>query len=339
MYFITYIIKKDCFIKRFFLHTFIIGVDSMFDQTSSPATRRDILKRTGMLMAAAPFMSCKAFADDKTISDIVDCHIHLWAKDKKRFPYQPNPKYSPEYASTADQWKTDSEGTNISMAISVSGAPYGDDMSFLIHSLIIAPKKLRGVCLVNPNAPEGPRKFEELVRGNNIVGVRLQTSWLWGVDWGSPNLGAFWKKVGDLDKVVQIHLEPEFNWELERMVKKYPETRVVIDHLGRPRRGDGVDYMKLVDIAKNPNVYMKLSSFGSESQQEPPHDKVRPLIRELVRWFTPRRCVWGSNNYQGGMGSDAYMALVKKATNLLDFLSTQEQRMIFTENPRRLYKI
>jgi predicted TIM-barrel fold metal-dependent hydrolase len=311
----------------------------MFNKTSfSFPNRRDVLKYTGILAASIPFTAGKVYPAQQVITDIVDCHFHLWAKDKKRFPYQPDPPYAPEYSSTADQWETERKGAGISMGIFVLGAPYGTDHSFLFHSLKIAPDSLRGVCLVNPNVPKGPGILEKMVQGHNIVGVRLQTSWLWGVEWESPHLDTFWKKVGDLDIVLQMHLEPEYSWEFERLVQKYPGTRVVIDHLGRPRNGNAVDYLKLLEISEYPNVYMKLSAFADESRQDPPYTKLKPLIRELVQRFTTRKLVWGGS-YRGGMGSDAYAGLVRNARDLLDFLSVKEQRMIFVENPHRLYKL
>ena len=88
----------------------------MFDTTSfSLPNRREVLKCTGMLAAAAPFIAGSASSSPQVITDIVDCHFHLWAKDKKRFPYQPDPPYAPEYASTADQWETERKGAGISM--------------------------------------------------------------------------------------------------------------------------------------------------------------------------------------------------------------------------------
>ena len=99
-----------------------------------------------------------------------------------------------------------------------------------------------------------------------------------------------------------------------------------------------MDYIKLLDISQYPNVYMKLSAFADESRQDPPYEKLKPLIRELVQRFTTRRLVWGSA-YRSGMGSGAYAALVQRAMWLLDFLSIEELRQIFVENPRRLYKL
>ncbi|MFC1541924.1 amidohydrolase family protein [Candidatus Latescibacterota bacterium] len=312
----------------------------MSDRTFFRKTnRRNVLKYTGVIAAALPLSSGSVFSAGSNITDIVDCHFHLWARDKKRFPYSEDPPYAPDYSSTADQWDKDRIGAGISKGIFVLGAPYKTDHSFLFHSLELAPDSLRGVCIVDPNVPEGIGILEKIVSEHNIVGVRLQTSWLWGVDWGSPYLEAFWKKVGDLDIVLQMHLEPEHTYEFEKLVKKYPGTRVVIDHLGRPRDGDAVDYLQLLEISAYPHVYMKLSSFDTESRQEPPHDKVRPLINLIVDRFTTRKLVWGSNNYRGGMGSEAYLGLVQLARGLFDFLSIDEQKRIFIENPRRLYKI
>ncbi len=302
-------------------------------------SRRTLLKHTGMLTAALPALNGCASAGDSDMSGIVDCHFHLWAADKTRFPYSDNPPYAPDYASTAEQWNCERVSAGISKGIFVLGAPYGMYQSFLIHSLTFAPESLRGVCIINPNLPESSRVLEETVNGKNIVGVRLQTSWLWGVEWGSPHLDTFWKKVGDLDIVLQMHLEPEHTYEFDKMVGKFPGTRVVIDHLGRPTYGDAVDYSNLLNVSRFPNVYMKLSAFQDESNENPPHDSIRPLIRHIVEKFGPERCVWGSNLYRGGMGSEAYRGLFEKARNLVNFLTAGEQRMIFVDNPYRLYKL
>ena len=84
---------------------------------------------------------------------------------------------------------------------------------------------------------------------------------------------------------------------------------------------------------------MKLSSFDTESQEDPPYLVVQPVVEELVEWFTPSRCVWGGNNYRGGMGSEGYRELFLHAQRLLDFLSPEEQKQIFCENPHQLYDL
>ncbi len=273
------------------------------------------------------------------LKNIVDCHFHLWSSDRERFPFIPNPRYAPDYVSTADQWERDRVEAGIAMGIFVSGAPYGNDPSFLYHSLDLAPDSMRGVCLVDPNTKDSVANLERTVAGRKIVGVRLQTSWLWEMDWDSHHLTAFWQRMGGLNLVLQMHLEPEWIPPFLKMVERFPETRVVIDHLGRPRNGTAVDFMLFKRVAVQPHVYMKLSSFDTESQEDPPYFKVQPLVEELVEWFTPSRCVWGGNNYRGGMGSEAYRELFLHAQGLLSFLSPGELQQISCENPYRLYNL
>ena len=296
---------------------------------------------------SASSISCTQPASTEKITGIVDCHIHFWAKDKKRFPYDKNPQYTPEQSTTHEEWENDRVGTGISMAIHVNGAPYRLNHSYLFHTLEIAPKTLRGVCLVNPNVPEGLRLFEEMVRKNNhVVGARLQTQWYWGVEWESPHLDTFWKKIGEMDKVIQLNLQAQFIWQLERLVKKYPDTRVVIDHLGLERTKSIVDYLKLLDISAYPNVYMKLSTLNrwrnpvdSQSGLYLPYENLKPLINEIVRRFTPRRLIWGSCLPRGGMGSEHYTGLLKEVLYFIDSLSPDEQRQILVKAPRRLFKL
>lgn len=301
--------------------------------------RRAFLKAASAAAAVATIPTRLAAQEKlETIQYIVDCHFHLWARDKKRFPYQPNPRYAPDYATTPDQWNRDRIGAGISKGIFVSGAPYGDDHSYLYHCLKQSPDTIRGVCLINPNERNSVRNLETAVKGRNIVAVRLQTSWLWGIDWDSPYLAAFWKRLGELNLVAQVHLEPEWNPRLLKMVERFPSTKVVIDHLGRPRNGIGVDFMLLKNIAEHPHVFMKLSSFESEAGEGPPFLKIQPVVKELVEWFTPRRCVWGGS-YKGDMGGEAYLEQVNQARRLLDFLNLEEQKQIFCKTPHALYDL
>ena len=302
--------------------------------------RRDFIKATSAAVATmAATNNLPAQQLREPINKIVDCHFHLWAKDKIRFPYQPNPRYAPDYFSTADQWNKDRVKAGISKGIFVSGAPYGDDPAFLLHSLKQAPKSLRGVCLINPNVKEGIKQLEATVTEQNIVGVRLQTSWLWGVDWDSAYLAAFWKRLGELKLVLQLHLEPKWNGQLEKMLARFPNTKVVIDHLGRPLQGTAVDFMRLKNVAKHPQAHIKLISFDTESEEQPPYQKIQPVVKELVDWFTPNRCVWGSNNYRGGMGNSGYLDLVNHARRVFNFLTIEEEKQIFCKSPHRLYAL
>jgi predicted TIM-barrel fold metal-dependent hydrolase len=305
----------------------------------SLTTRRDFLKHTGMMAAGAHLITNKAISATSAINDVVDCHIHLWAADKEKFPFHPNAPYIPEHVSTIEQWLADRQNSGVAIGIFVSGEPYQDNHRYVIHCMEKAPDLLRGTCLFNPNAPESPRRMESLVKGRNFVAARVHsTGTINSAEWHNPHFEAFWEKVGELDLVLQLHMHPEWSWELERMVKKYPNVRVVIDHMGRPRQGNPVDYEVTLGLSVYPNVYMKLSSYADQSTEDPPYENLKPLFKEIVRRFSPERLVWG-DSYRGGIGTTAYNESIRITRHLLDFLPAEKQRQIFVETPRKLFKL
>ncbi|MFC1541090.1 amidohydrolase family protein [Candidatus Latescibacterota bacterium] len=307
-------------------------------------SRRDFLKHTGMIAAVAPIISKTendAYAAGTTFTDVVDCHFHLWAADKEKFPFHPNAPYIPNGESSVEQWIEDRKNSGISIGIFVSPEPYQDDMRYVIHCMEKAPEHLRGTCLFNPNAKESPRRMAETVKGRNFVASRIHSyGTINNAEWRNPNFEAFWEKIGELDLVAQLHMHPEWSWELERMVKKYPDMRVVIDHLGRPRQGNPVDYQVLLGLSDYPNVYIKLCALAGQSLQDPPYENLRPLLKEIARRFTPDRMVWGdSYTGSGGIGGAAYADSIRMTSQLLNFLTVEEQRKIFVETPRKLFKL
>ncbi|QXD26297.1 amidohydrolase family protein [Opitutia bacterium ISCC 51] len=49
-----------------------------------------------------------------------------------------------------------------------------------------------------------------------------------------PELRKLWQMASDHGLAVQIHMEPRYAPGFEPLIKEFKETRVIIDHLGRP---------------------------------------------------------------------------------------------------------
>ena len=293
--------------------------------SSTALTRREALRRGGLALA---FATQAVGCGDEPVAvgkSIVDCHIHLWAADRERFPFHPRAPYIPEIVSTVEQWETDRQGTGITTGIFVSGSPYLEDHRYLLHCLSVAPQSLVGVARFDPLRDGNLEQLEDLSRQATIVGARIHSTGGEVPYWRTAKLEALWDKVGAMDKVLQIHMHPRWSRELERMVYKYPGTRVVIDHLGRPTSGDPVDYEITLGLAEYPHVYMKTSAFNEHSRQEHPFDDLIPLLERVAERFTPRRM--------------AYRSLWELADHLHSFLSPEDRHQIFTETPKRLYKL
>ena len=135
-------------------------------------TRREALARGGLALAAATLAGRCGGEPAVVGENIVDCHIHLWAADKERFPFHPNAPYIPQMVSTVEQWEADRQGTGITTGIFVSGSPYLEDHRYLLHCLRAAPHSLVGVARFDPlRQVPGGRERLKIPEDAFVVGI------------------------------------------------------------------------------------------------------------------------------------------------------------------------
>jgi predicted TIM-barrel fold metal-dependent hydrolase len=82
------------------------------------------------------------------------------------------------------------------------------------------------------------------------------------------------------------------------MSRRYPEIRIVVDHLGRPVPGCGADHPEfnsLLGLAEEQNIYLKISGMYYYSLESQPFGDTLPMIQNAIRAFGARRCLWGSD--------------------------------------------
>ena len=117
--------------------------------------------------------------------------------------------------------------------------------------------------------------------------------------------------------------------EVERMCRRYPNTNVIIDHLGRIGAGrDGAirdaDVDALCTLAKHEKIFVKVGAFYALGKKAPPYLDLAPLIRRVVQAFGARRCMWESDcPFQVVM--DRYVDSIALIRDHLDFLSNHER--------------
>ena len=85
----------------------------------------------------------------------------------------------------------------------------------------------------------------------------------------------------------------------ETVARRFPNLRLVIDHLGKPDIKSGqIDRLKsdLSRAAQHENVYCKLSGMITEADWESwtPVD-LQPFVNIAIELFGPRRCMFGSD--------------------------------------------
>src|SRR5262249_42597048 len=151
----------------------------------------------------------------------------------------------------------------VDYAVVVHPEPYQDDHRYLEYCLAVGKEKLKGTCLFFADRPGSLDRMTELVERHErrIVAARIHAYAPKRLPpFEKAELRAFWKHIGELGLAVQLHLEPRYAPGFEPLIRAFPQTKVIIDHLGRPFQGSPEEYAVVLGWAKLPNTIMKVSS-------------------------------------------------------------------------------
>ncbi len=278
------------------------------------------------------------WADDRR-SPVVDTHLHCFAgKDDPRFPYHPEGPYQPEDPATPENLLRCMAEAGVDHAVVVQPEPYRDDHRYLEHGLEAGRNRLKGTCLFFADRPGWREAMTALVgkHEGQIVAARIHAD---APDrlppFGNPELRALWRRAGDLGLAVQIHFEPRYAPGFEPLIKEFPETTVIIDHLGRPFQGIPDEYAVVLGWSRLPNTVMKLSSLPARDQY--PHRDVGPVIKDLVGRFGPDRLIYGGGFGPGATG-DTYRAYRERIRSYLTDLSAEDQAKVLGGTAARVFR-
>ncbi|MFT5328400.1 MAG: putative TIM-barrel fold metal-dependent hydrolase [Planctomycetaceae bacterium] len=307
--------------------------DKEFRMTLKP-TRRGFLQKS-MAFAATGLVYETSLAKTKT-APLIDTHLHCFAGDKdSRFPYHKRAPYRPEQSATPEHLLTCMDGAGVDFAVVVHPEPYQDDHRYLEHCLKTGNGRLKGSMLLFSDRDGSLEKMPDLVKRLDVVTARVHAYAPGRLPpFGKPELKRLWRMASELNLAVQLHFEPRYASGFEPLIREFRDTRVIIDHLGRPFQGTPKEHAVVMEWAKLPNTVMKLSSIPSERSY--PHRDIRPIIRNLTDAFGASRMIYG-----GGFNADAtpesYQSAFARARSYIDHLSESEQAQILGGTAAKLY--
>jgi predicted TIM-barrel fold metal-dependent hydrolase len=270
---------------------------------------------------------------------IIDTHVHVVGADEARYPLRPSgvgtqwvrehPVTTEEYLATATV-----AGVEATVLVQAHGA-YGSDNSYVLDALHLAPERLVGVVIVDPDDPDPAARLRELAAVPGCHGVRL-----FGIDakppaWFDGDVGtALWDTAIDLDlRIVATLLAPDLP-RLATMLQRHPGAPVVLDHCGFPDLRDGPSFPGLAPVlalAGQPGLHLKVTSHVLEAAGA--HSSA--LVSRLVDRFGADRLVWGSDYPQ--THDRTYSELVALGRDACGDLDGSDQARVLGENARRLW--
>jgi len=275
---------------------------------------------------------------------IIDVHCHVVSPDREAYPLAPiggkQSDWSSERPTTPEHLIAAMDMAGIAKAAVVQASTaYGHDSSYLAHSIGQFPSRFTGVFSVDPL---DPKALDDIDRWTSVAmtGMRVFTtgSTMPGQQTWLDDERAFpvWEKAGRLKLPIAMQMTAEGIPLLVKILKVFPGTDFLLDHLARPVISDGPPYAaseNLWALAEYANVYLKLTSRTVEHCQA---GKATPetFMPKLVSTFGSDRILWGSN-YPAH--DDTLPNIVKETLHVLAPVSDTDRANILSGTALRLY--
>ena len=261
--------------------------------------RRHVL---GLVGAAAVATS----AAEAATTPVIEWNQHMFSANIARFPFSPRGTYKPDVSRLSPDpladYQAHLKAFGIDRALFVHPEPYGDDHSLVLDCLArTSPSQFKATSMFFPRDEDAPAKLEALVKNHpRICSTRFHlhrgNDKYYFTSFAERGVRALWKKAVDLNLVVELDLGPNYARDAGDAIAAFPGCKVLIDHMCNPKTGMIWEYGDVLDLAKYPNVYMKLSELGYMTGDKPDYQSLIPFTRRVIREFGPDRMVWSGDS-------------------------------------------
>lgn len=261
----------------------------------------------------------------------IDAHSHIWTPDVGHYPLAPGFKVGdmkpPSF--TAEELLAHCRPSGVGRVNLIQMSFYGFDNSYMLDMIKLYPDRFVGTAIVDPLGadpggammalrPKGVRAFR--IAPN--YSKRPPAGWL-----EPPGYAAMFAAAARNGQALSCLINPDGFAEVDRMCRRFPDTTVIIDHLGRVGVGGMVkaeEVEALCALAKHPKVLVKVGAFYALGKKTPPYLDLAPLIQAVVRAFGAGRCMWESDcPFQ--VVDHRYDDSVALIRDRLDFLSPDDR--------------
>jgi predicted TIM-barrel fold metal-dependent hydrolase len=231
---------------------------------------------------------------------IIDSQVHAYEANTPKRPWHSVPNWPPHV--TGDEMCAAMDKVGVDGAIFISAhSLYQYDASYAVEVQKAHPGRLAIIKPVDPADPAVADVIADWKKTPGTVGIRIMMRKEVGRDLNDPGL----------DRVLRAAVRHDFPVNLScagnldgatALVDRRPDTRFIIDHLGlvQPRTPPAppqawAELPKLLDLAKRPNVVVKVSGACTLAREPYPFPDIwDPLARVFDAWGF-ERCLWGTD--------------------------------------------
>lgn len=306
---------------------------------------------------------------------IIDAHVHLkeeglagTTNEQFKVTYLPYgqirlfngwvvdgmPQYMRDSAFTHDDLVHFMESMGVEKAMILAGAP--TNIEYTVEAVSKYPGKLYGAMTLKLDDNVENQIQSYFDRG--LTAIKFEMSVLLGYlhptmypdfKFNSEILKRVFRKSGELG--ITITIDPNVPGakgyqvdELEEVTDEFPETHVVICHIGQISQKvekDSAEYRqweKMMKLARKPNVWFDVSAMPAMfSEEEYPYKTPVAIIRGLMDQYGADKFLWGSD-----ITSTLVHATYPQMKNMYErspLFTEEEKDKLFYENALKAYRM
>ena len=266
---------------------------------------------------------------------IIDPHVHVYKHDPA-FPWAPETTNPPSGDATPEMLLELMAANGVEKTVLVQHIAYRWDNSYTAFAMKKHPDRLMAVCRVNPEDPGAPDHLSRLTE-DGFHGVRLSPAVDASGDWfRGPLMDPLFQRAADLGVPMLILAKPDRLPDLAALVERHPDLDVVIDHMADcpPDRPDQIG--KLLDLARLPRVYVKISHTWSLSRERYPWGDTHDLVERVYQAFGARRIMW-STDWPVCLRHAAYAQTLAVVRDEMRFLGAADREWVLGRTALQLW--
>jgi predicted TIM-barrel fold metal-dependent hydrolase len=267
---------------------------------------------------------------------IIDPHVHVWKKDPS-YPWAPETTKPPAEDALPETLLGLMKANGVSHTVIIQVIHYRWDNRYARDAIRQHKGKFLGVCRVNPESPGAPDDLTRLVKEEGFRGVRISPAGNASGDWiGGPLMPPLWRRTQELKVPMTVLTATSRLPQVARLIEQFPDLDVVIDHMADCRPDQPAEQKKLLDLARFPRVYVKISHTWSLSKQPYPYQDTHEQVHKLYDAFGPQRLMWGTDwpLVEGYCGYARALALVRDE---MKFLNDEDKRWMLAKTIERVW--
>ena len=280
------------------------------------------------------------------MSAVIDLHVHVISADVQRYPLAPLSGHQSDWArdrpvGVEKMLDAMDEAGVASSALVQASTSYGHDNSCVADAVAAHPERFTGVFSVDVFQPGAPERIRHWL-SKGLSGLRIfiagHTAAVKDTRLDDPRSFPAWESAGDAGIPVCVQLRATGLPQLVTILERFPQVRVVLDHMARPAIDDGPPYAaaaSLFALARYRNLYLKLTTHNVREARQ---GRATPesFFSRVVSEFGAERIAWGSN-FPASEGS--LPGLLAEARAVLAALPKRDHDWIFFRTAQSLYPI